>query len=294
MKADLYTSLVRAKQELNGGTLPAMTPVPENVQHFIDPGLTPGLGALEEDVDLGLRCPVRGCGQWFTRLRHHLNTAHTDLGGAASVLRALSIPESVGLDTQVFKARLQQRALEHRHHSVRNLRLARMRLQSKGTAWRASAARRASRSRVTVGCRNLRNTCEAQIAHRIVDLHNKLGRSPSVLEARALDGPQLTSAATRMYGSWNAALAAVGLKTRRHGGRNPRYDRDSALLMLREFLLYHGRMPTQREAQGPKEVPLIPAGKVLIKLFRRDAESWGSMMERLRKSIDVTKASSAA
>ena len=40
--ADLYTSLVRAKQELNDGVLPPMTPVPENVQHFIDPAFTPG------------------------------------------------------------------------------------------------------------------------------------------------------------------------------------------------------------------------------------------------------------
>ena len=60
--ADLYTSLIRAKQELNDGVLPPMTPVPENVQHFIDPAFTPGLGALEEDPEKGLRCPVKGWG----------------------------------------------------------------------------------------------------------------------------------------------------------------------------------------------------------------------------------------
>jgi hypothetical protein len=63
---ELYTSLTRLKMELNDGRMPPMTPVPENVRHFINPDFVLGLGALHEDDALGLRCPIRGCG-WRKR-----------------------------------------------------------------------------------------------------------------------------------------------------------------------------------------------------------------------------------
>jgi len=44
--SQLYTSLVMAKQALNGGHLPPMTPVPERLHHIINPEYVPGLGAL--------------------------------------------------------------------------------------------------------------------------------------------------------------------------------------------------------------------------------------------------------
>lgn len=76
--SDLYTSLVRAKQELNGG-VPPLTPLTEEAKKYMDPDLVPGMGILNEDDDKGLQCPVEGCGKWYSRLDAHLRSHVDDL-----------------------------------------------------------------------------------------------------------------------------------------------------------------------------------------------------------------------
>lgn len=279
--ADLYTSLVRAKQALNGGTLPPMTPVPENVHHFIDPDLTPGLGALEEDVDLGLRCPVRGCGEWFGRLRRHLNAVHADIGGASAVLRALSIPDTASLDSRQVRRNLKRAA---RTPSRRDISLANLaRVNKLSSESRRKAGRRQSRNKTTVGVRNLRNTCEAQLAHRIIDMSHKVGRTPSYKEAMVLDQQALT-AAISTYGTWNAALAAVGLKTRRHP-RAPQYDKEQVLTILREYYSQNGVLPSQDDIRHQRRTPLLPAAKTILRAM--GTKSWPEAMRLAARALNV-------
>lgn len=281
--SELYTSLVRAKQELNGGTLPAMTPVPERVHHIIDPDLTVGMGALTEDPDKGLQCPVRGCGRWLVNLRQHLNGSHADVGGAKGVLRALSIPENVPLKPRA--AREKQAEVMRRNIDTGKIDpMEGVRLSAEKRSAYYKRGRRTKRA--TTGTRNLTNTCEAQIAQRILLVAEKVGRSPSMKEAVALD-PPLRSAAIRVYGSWNAAKAAVGLKTYDGSGGKASagwgYGRSDVLEMLGEFYRAHGRLPTVSEGRSPTRTPVIPSRPTIIKHLK--ADSWRDAMDKVETAL---------
>ena len=115
--ADLYTSLTNLKREMNGGRMPPMTPIPERALAVIDPALTPGLGALEEDPEKGLRCPVRGCGKWAHALSSHITSAHRNIGGVRGFKRMMSIPRTAALLSRREKARRSEDRPQHEGES---------------------------------------------------------------------------------------------------------------------------------------------------------------------------------
>ena len=275
--ADLYTSLIRAKQELNDGVLPPTMPVPENVQHFIDPAFTPGLGALGEDEERGLQCPVRGCGKYHHRLRWHLNGSHRDIGGATRVLAALSIPQGVGLDSTRFRAGNTARGLR----PGRRVNLVGLKHGDPSVTRRSVQSRKGNAK--TINHRNMINTCEAQITHRLWDLYHKVGRSPSMTESRAINGHALDRACTRLYGSWNAAKLAAGMDTVVNNGQTVGKERTVAA--LREWFNEHGRLPEERQAYRPNRTPLIPSVGAIKRVF--DTTSWPRAMRRAAVNLGV-------
>lgn len=277
----LYTTLVRVKQELNGGRLPPMTLIPASALKWIDPSLTPGLGALEEDPEKGLRCPVRGCGVWRHCLTAHANKSHADIGGAARLRRLLSIPHT---------AKLVSRALSERiRNSVSPSVRARV-LRGARAARRASLSRRdlghdarvigdsRSVASQTAGSRCLRNTCLAQTTSRLIDLRNRLGRIPGTNDARNED-PGLYRAAIELFGSWNAALSSVGLQL------NRRYwYRGDVLDCLAAFVSFHGRLPFRREF-GYRVIPLLP--KLDVVLGHLGAANYTDAMRLVSVALDI-------
>ena len=163
---NLYTSLVRLKQEMNNGVIPVMTPIPEKIQDVIDPAFTIGMGALYEDAEKGLRCPVRGCGVYRHVLTKHLDSGHRELGGASGIKDLLSIPHTARLVSRLTHARL---ALARERKPSGGIRPA-TKQQSANRSLRKRAGRSMSRSRATVGAKNLRAACEAQVAHKLIAL----------------------------------------------------------------------------------------------------------------------------
>lgn len=272
----LYTSLTRLKMAMNGGQLPPMTPIPENVTHLIDPGFTIGLGALSEDAERGLRCPVRDCGVWRHRLSKHLNAAHADIGGEEAIKRVLQIPVNVRLASSKEKEAVSKRSLEmHR-------RMPWLRDRTDGARARRKATGRVKRSK-TMGYRNLINMCDKQMAHALVDLQNRIGRPPSRADALTALGPEWVWKAWELYGSWEAVLAQFGLDVVAVQRNRPR--RKDVLPSLRAWHQAHGEFPSIVECRSPTRTPLVPAPQTIMKSL--NCHSWPEAMRRAAALLNI-------
>lgn len=271
--SDLYTSLVRLKQSLNGD-VPPMTPLTEAAAAVLDPAFTPGMGAIEEDAERGLRCPVRGCGDYFTNLGTHLSSAHRDIGGAREVKRLLDIQRNARLMVGVVREHLRTKA-KARHRQDPALR-ARMRASVE--------ARRTHRpitvpARGSMGERNFRNRCLAQLQAQIVAVAEKIGRVPMITDVEEALGQGLARDAIRVFGTWNAALAAAKLADRKKGCK---ISQDDILETLRAWYAVHGDLPLLSNVWDEDKTPFLFSRHVYLKQF--DTESWP---EAMRKAASV-------
>lgn len=280
---DLYTSLTRMKQAMNGGRVPPMTPVPESAHHLIDPAFTIGLGAFDEDEEKGIRCPVRGCGRYLHFARRHLNTVHRDVGGAAAVLRVLSIPQRTSLVSKRAHERLsvtmgaQLRALGRQNAAM----------ACAAARRRASARPREPQERDTVAQKNFRNRCVAQLSHRIIDLHHRIGRSPTEREFANTFGDAVTRAVRRTFGTWNNAKAHCGLAVYSRGRPlTRRYaQRDNVLEGLAAWYDVHRALPSRMDAVNPRRAPFIHSAPTIKKAL--GTNSWPEAMRIAASLLDI-------
>ena len=91
-----------------------------------------------------------------------------------------------------------------------------------------------------------------QLLQSLRDLAAELGRSPTSRELggrRDLPSPK---AYERYFKSWNAALEAAGLATRRY---TPAYSDEQLLQTLRDLAAELGRSPTTHELQARRDLP---------------------------------------
>lgn len=277
----LYTSLVRLKQAMNGGTLPPMTPVPENVRHIIDPAFTPGLGALTEDTDKGLRCPVKGCGRYYQSLGPHLNQTHRDLGGAREIQRVLSLPHTARLESQ---RRTAARAQVMKEMNERGLsRGAPLTDEHRQRARRVSG-QRCGKARRTTGYKNLKDNCDAQLSHKLIDLHHRLGRSPTQDEGIAIYNAGFVKALRAVYGTWANAKAQCGLEVYRQHGR--RMTSEGVLDALEAWYQAHGSLPRSMDATARcHRTPLLPNYQIILE--KLNADSWPEAMRRAASLLNI-------
>lgn len=246
---------------MNGGQLPAMEDVPESAHHLIDPAFTVGLGGLTESEADGLRCPVRECGKWFHNLAYHVATTHRGLGGTSALRRALSIPHGAGLVSQALRAKRVATGLTLVEHCKRMQRSGN-RSVSREAATRGT--RRMAQSKLSVGAKNLRDSCLAQLTHRVIDLAHRVGTSPTYAEALDAFGYPIMHQITQTFGSWTSAKEQCGLKVYKKG-RKP-IGRDAVLEALTAWYEAHGSLPRLVDAEGrTNKTPYIPAAPTIIR-----------------------------
>lgn len=275
----LYTSLTRLKMEMNGGVLPPMTPLTQRASVVLDPHFSIGMGGVTEDSTKGLRCPVRGCGKWVHRLGFHANRCHPDIGGARGLRRLLDIPDNAPLISQANRDKmraLMQRRLDagtmggrrfgHGTHARQN-----------DTGWH-----RRKRNAQSVGVRNLRDTCEAQLKHKFIDLQNKIGRPPVYHEFVSAYGSQLTKEIIRTYGTWNNAKGHFGLPLSRSGTR---LSSAELLESLRAWYDAHGELPSPLSANRAARMPLLHSVGTYLRAFK--TESWPEAMRRAASLLNI-------
>lgn len=223
---DLYTSLVRLKQEMNGGILPPMTPVTGAALELIDPAFTIGLGALREDYE------QRAAGT-FPR------------GGPPS--------QNEG------------KRLATRHATY-----------------------------ISVGMRNLENRCLVQLKHRLIDLSNRLGRSPSREDAIAAEGPTFVRRVEETFGTWTSGKAQCDLPV--HGKFRDRFGRaaaqkwsaDNVVEALAAWHEVHGEFPTPRQTMRPRnaKTPYVPPYKTILANIP-GVKGWKDAMRQVATRLQI-------
>lgn len=265
----IYTSLTQLKMAMNGGRLPPMTPLTPAALRYLDPAFTIGMGAFAEDSDHGLRCPVKSCGTYAHNLTLHLNSVHGSIGGASAVRALLGVPPNVGLISARFRSRLS---------AVAAARWERGEFVMHKRKWtpdqRRAAARRRSATHRSFGARNIRNTCDAQLSHRLIDLEHRLGRSPGFEDGIAAHGNSFVHAVRVTYGSWNAAKAQLGLRVQKYG-----HTPDDVYESLGEYYRVNGCLPTTDHANSSSRLPLIPASATILRALR--VRSWTVAMQQV-------------
>jgi hypothetical protein len=281
---DLYTSLVRLKQGMNGGQLPPMTPVPENVHHLIDPAFTIGLGGWFEEEPRGLRCPVRGCGVFKHNMRIHLDRAHADIGGAPVVLKALDVPRGVPLVSRALRDKWA--SLGASSQLAQLVRARDPETMEKMAAWgraggHVRGAARARNARSTVS-RNFRDRCIAQLTHKICHVTTTIGRRPNLREFCAFYGDNIYYDILEAFGSWQNALAHSGIKAR---SKFSRATLDDVLDSLAAYHKQNGALPTSAEAKRPWRTPLIPCTDTIYRALGQ--ASWRQCMELAASHLNI-------
>lgn len=275
---ELFTPLVALKRIMNGGTLPPMMPVPESAHALIDPTFTIGLGALDADETRGLRCPIRGCGGYFHDLRKHLDKGHRGVGGSAAVRRALSIPETAALVSDRLRAtrkdRTQQLVAAGRLRPFRH----------GPDPKRRSTGNRGKRTKSTVGFKNLRDACERQLAHKLIDLQTELGRSPSQRDAIAVYGTGFVQAVEATFGTWNAAKALHGMAALK---RARRYTVEEVLESLSAYYAAHKQLPSYEQAHSPHRAPLVPSDRAIARALGEPGDKWWDIMRKAARMLGI-------
>lgn len=194
---ELYTSLTRLKMAMNGQALPPMTALTVRARGLLDPSFTPGMGALEaRKSDGALRCPIRGCGQYYHYLTAHLS-AHKV---SARVLRdVLGIPQSAGLVSERVKSEKRSRHIPTGKPHTSETR-------------RRAQARRQKTLKSSM-MRNLQDACDEQLRGKLLALTQKLGRAPTVRQMVAEYGKGLRWRIERIFGTFNACKEHLGFRT---------------------------------------------------------------------------------
>lgn len=282
---DLYTSLTRLKQAMNNGQLPPMTPLTEQAKKVIDPELTiaGGAGGIVADEERGLRCPIRGCGAWKHDLGRHVAMAHPTIGVAA-FREAMSIPKSAPLMSETFRER-KRRLMRGRLNDALKQQQRRGRKERRGVVARRAKGKGATAA--TMGSRNLRDRCIAQLSHKLIDLANTLGRSPSSTEARNVLGQTLVYHIIQTFGTWNAAKAHCGLEAfaPRNTART-KENRERALDTLGAWVAEHdGELPSYHDAMYGNATPLLLAPSIYYAVF--GSQDWDECMRRAAALLAV-------
>jgi hypothetical protein len=273
MAHDLYTSQIHIKRLLAGQATARFTMAPESVLQVLDPAFFPGMGAVNEDDEGRLQCPVRGCGKWFTKLARHLSADHRALGGAQGVRAALGIRKSVPLTSKAARAvtSAQWNAAPNRSRAfVSTIRAFRM-------------SENGSNGPKTMHDHNFSDTCPAQIQERIEALARKVGHSPSCNEFVAEYGGALFAALRQRFGTWNNAKVQCGLTTTSSVG----YTRAAVMLALQTFYDARGDLPRHRDTAGVRGArgPYVPSRMAIIKAL--SVGSWEAAMRSAAEYLGV-------
>lgn len=293
--SDLYTTMTGFKMAARNrsGQSPSMTPLTREARAVLDASRVDGMGGLKEDAADGLYCPVFGCTHRSHLLKRHADRHHKDLGGAAGLKRLLDIPSSAALISvarrEILSARLRaaesSRSPEEREQRRRNLSTGRT------PASRAKAAKARSDEAGTMGVRNLRVRCDAQMRDALVGLQVKLGRAPTEREAECDPdvGAGFVWKMKDLYGSFAAALAQFGLDITVTGRRRPalmrRFTMAAVVESLSAYYERHGDLPTQKHAKAPTHGPLIPSRSTILKCL--GTFDWDEAMRRVASILDI-------
>jgi hypothetical protein len=116
------------------------------------------------------------------------------------------------------------------------------------------------------------------LAH-LRDLARRLGRTPTLADVEAADGP-CGGTYESHFGSWTAALSAAGLEP---GRRSRRYSRDQLLSILQELAEELGHAPSMAELWERGDLPTPSTYKYRFGRWNAALEEAGLRPQRRMK-----------
>lgn len=188
------------------------------------------------------------CGKWFEFLGHHIHKEHNMR--AAEYKKAVGLNQTTALISERHRAKLIQNGL---HAGRKNLRPNRG--HTKESRAKISAALRENRAEK----QNLNNTCPEQLLKRLVDIYNKLGRTPYFGHSGQRNGRgerrnevPFKVALVRVYGSVENACKMAGIPYRKVGENlsyetRRKWTHDNIVAWIKKFYTEHNRVPTTTE-----------------------------------------------
>lgn len=265
--SDLYTSLTHLKMAIRG-EVPPITPLTESAKKIVREEFTLGMGALYEDEQHGLMCPV--CGKYFHELSLHISKAHGDVSDSHAVKRALGIGRQTRLVSQKASAKRKGKRYDEAKRR-RQLDSVRPKIDYE----KAARSRDFDAQAQNVNNRNLRDRCEAQLRFKFCSLADRIGRTPTYTEfCDAFKGTGLQRYVIKLYGTWNNAKAQFGLPAT----PRERYTVSDVLDSLRAWHTVHGALPSRNEAKDPDRAPLICSSEAIKRALK--ADTWEDAMKR--------------
>lgn len=127
---------------------------------------------------------------------------------------------------------------------------------------RAQRSRRTSEGARCVSRLNFRDRCAAQVGHKLIDLHNKLGREPTERDGKREYGYSFVVAVRKLFGTWLSALAQQGLEVHRHSRA---FTRDEVTAAYVAFFEVHGYLPSKAQVNSNTLLPITPDAKRTVR-----------------------------
>lgn len=213
------------------------------------------LGAIEYDREEDrLRC--HECGAWFKALGPHLFQAH------GMTAREYKYKHGLRVSTSLVNEKLRASRI------TRGLSAAqtdKFRLNALSGISRGSSPRRA-----TMGSRNLRGTCPAQVLFRIQQIASILGRTPTVADLRNHGLSETSVTIVLNLDSIKEAISLAGLDPIIKGGNGKAYTPKIIIELLRDFYVKHERTPSASDFRRG----ILPSQAVLRRHFGSSAEAY--------------------
>lgn len=168
------------------------------------------------------------CGEWFDTLQHHIRREHNM--DAAAYKKAVGLNKTTALISEGHRAKLIAANHGKRLKNLRNHKGSKRSMATREKIRQTLKENRAEQQ-------NLRNTCPEQLIDRLLNLHAKLGRTPTTDECPFIETLK------KVYGSYSNACAMAGIIPRKPGQTIPKWTKDRIVKEVHEFITRNGKAP---------------------------------------------------
>lgn len=200
-------------------------------------------GALSVTMD-GEKLQCHVCGKLFASVSAHARQAHKMT--LDQYREKYQIAKTSALVSEIERQRLKDRTLEWLKSLSKKEKEA---LKSKAIA--NSRDRRPEQPLLTLETKNKRGTCPDQLLAKIVEVAEKLGRTPSLAEfITETGGQRFKHLIFKTFGSWKKAIEMVKLEPKEHGrGGYKHYSNEQLLEYLTIYAEENRKIPTATDSK---------------------------------------------
>jgi hypothetical protein len=170
-------------------------------------------GVIVEDLKSGkLQCHI--CGEWFEQMPLHLKAKHNV--SCSDYKKKFGLLQSTALKSK--KMRLKQSKV------MQGMRVSHPKYRSHFKKNNAYAGNRKGTKRA-VECKNKYGVCDLQVMQKVIELHNELGKTPTLTDLKDRYGVGFIFQIYKKYSSYIKYCYEIGLEAG-YSNFNPKYSKE--------------------------------------------------------------------